>query len=81
MFSELSLRSEKDRKIEDEHIDKPQFVKQKEHPRKFANTIKTERHPRAKNENEDALKHTQKEQPGTKKGGIPTKFQHCKQNE
>ena len=49
---------EKDRKIENEHINKPQFVEQKEHPRKFADAVKAECNTRAKNENEDTFKHT-----------------------
>ena len=52
------LCAEKDRKIEDEHIDKPQFVEQKEHSRKLADTVKAECNTRAKNENEDTFKHT-----------------------
>ena len=62
---------EKHRKIEDEHINEPQFVEQKQHPCKFANTIEAERNACAKNEDEDAFKYAQKEQSRAKKGRIP----------
>ena len=72
---------EKDRKIEDEHINQPQFVEQKKHPRKLTNAIEAECYPRAKNENANTFEHAQKEHPGTEKGGIPAKLQNRKQNE
>ena len=52
------LCAEKDRKIENKHINKPQFVEQQQHPCKFANAVKTERHTSAKNKDKDAFQNT-----------------------
>lgn len=77
----LCLCPKKDRKIEDEHINEPQFMEQQQHPRKLADAIKAERNTCAKNENEDTFQNAQKQQSRPKKGWIPTKFQYCKQDE
>ena len=60
MVKPIFLCIEKDRKIEDKHINKPQFVEQEQHPCKLADAIKTECDTSTKNKNEDTLQHTQK---------------------
>ena len=54
----LCLCPKKDRKIEDEHINKPKLVEQQQHPRKFADAVKAECNTCTKDENEDTFKHT-----------------------
>ena len=55
-------------------------MEQKKHPRKLADAIKAKRDTRAKNKNEDALQHAQKEKACPKECGIPTKLQNGEQN-
>ena len=56
-------------------------MQKQKHSRKLAHTIKTECDTRAKNKDEDTFKHAQKEQFGSKKGGIPGELQYREQNE